>query len=66
MQDENVWPYVVYLKFMKKKLLEKSVEYRVVNDGFIFIIIRFIEGDYTKRKLVEEDVRITEINAYDI
>ena len=26
MQDENAWPYVVYLQLVKKKLLEQSAE----------------------------------------
>ena len=41
-QDENAWPYVVYPQLVKKKLPLQSVVYMVVNNGFIFSIIRFI------------------------
>lgn len=49
---------------MKKKLPLKNVEYSVVNDGFIFSIIIFIEGDYAKRMLVEAETRIVKVGAY--
>lgn len=39
MQNANAWPYVVYPHLMKKKLLDQSKEYRIVNDSFIFAII---------------------------
>ncbi len=42
----------------------QSVEYRVVNYGFIFSIIRFIEGDYAKRMLVEATSWIAHVGAY--
>ena len=64
MQDANAWLYVVYPQLMKKNLPLQSVEYRVVNDDFIFTIIRFIEGDYAKRISIEVAARITEIGAY--
>ena len=49
MQDPNAWPYIVYPQLVKKKLSVQSKEYIIVNDAFIFAIIRFIEGDYGKR-----------------
>lgn len=64
MQDTNSWPYVVYPQLVKKKLSLKSVEYRVVNDGFIFSFIRFIEVGYTKWMSVEAATRITKVGAY--
>ena len=39
MQDANAWPYIVYPQLVKKKLLEKRKEYRILNDAFIFAII---------------------------
>ena len=49
MEDDNSWPYLVlYPQLVKKKLYEQSVEYRIVNKGFTFTIIQFIEGDYAK------------------
>ena len=55
---------MVYPQLVKKKLSKKNVEYRIVNDGFIFAIIWFIEGDYAKRISVEETTWIIEIGAY--
>ena len=49
MQDPNAWPYIVYPQLVKKKLSPQRKEYRIVNDAFIFAIIRFIDGDYGKR-----------------
>ena len=48
MQDANFWSYVVYPQLVKKKLPLQSMEYKVINDGFIFSIIMFIEGDHAK------------------
>lgn len=45
MQDPNAWSYIVYPQLVRKKLSARSKEYRVVNDAFIFAIIRFVEGD---------------------
>ena len=53
MQDANSWPYLVYPQLVKKKLLLQSVEYRVINDDFIFTIIKFIKDDYAKRISIE-------------
>ena len=39
MQDANAWPYIVYPQQVKNNLSEKSEEYRIVNDAFIFTII---------------------------
>lgn len=64
MQDYNVWPYVVYPQLVKKELLKESIEYRVVNDSFIFAIIQFIKGYYAKWMSIEVVARITEINMY--
>ena len=47
-----------------KKLSDQSKEYRIVNDAFIFTIIRFIEGDYAKQMLVEVVDRIIGTGAY--
>ena len=63
-QDANAWPYIVYPQLVKKKLPEKSKEYRITNDAFIFKIIQFIEGDYMKRILEEEVAKISEVGAY--
>ncbi len=52
---------MVYPKLVKKNLPLQSVEYMVVNDDFIFTIIRCIEGDYAKRMLIEETTRIIEV-----
>ena len=49
---------------MKKKLLAQSKEYKIVNDAFIFAIIRFIEGDYGKRLSDEAKTQITVFGAY--
>ena len=35
-----------------------------MNDAFIFIIIRFIEGDYGKRFFDEAKAQITTLRAY--
>lgn len=48
MKDANAWAYMVYPQLLKKKLPLQSVEYRLENNGFIFSIIRFIEGNYAK------------------
>ncbi len=64
MQDANAWPYEVYPQLEKKKLSYQSKEYMIVNDGFIFVIIQFIEGGYAKRMLVEAATMITQIGAY--
>ena len=64
MHDPNAWPYVVYLQLAKKKIPLQSVEYRVVSNKFIYSIIRFIEGDYAKRNLVEAVAKNTKISAY--
>ena len=53
MQDVNAWLYILYPQLVKKRILEKSKKYRIINDAFIFAIIRFIEGDYGK-KISEE------------
>lgn len=64
MHDPNAWPYIVYPQLVKKKLSAQSKEYRIVNDVFIFVIIRFIEGDYGKRLSDEEKAQITTLRAY--
>ena len=64
MQDPNAWPYIVYPQLVKKKLSPQSKEYRIVNDAFIFAIIRFIDGDYGKRFSDESKVQIIALRAY--
>ena len=49
---------------MKKKLPDYSKEYRILNDDFIFVVIRFIEGDYGKRMSDEATSKILEVNTY--
>ena len=49
---------------MKKKLSPQRKEYKIVNDAFIFAIIRFIEGDYAKRLSDQAKDQITTIGAY--
>ena len=49
---------------MKKKLLDQSKEYKIVKDAFIFSIIIFIEGDYTKRILDDAMAHIIVLKAY--
>lgn len=39
MQDPNAWPYIIYPELVKKRLLEQSKEYIIINDVFIFSII---------------------------
>ena len=63
MHDANAFLYMVYPQLVKKKLPLQSSEYRAVNDGFIFTIIRFIEGHYAKWILVEAKESITEVGA---
>ena len=55
---------MVYPQLVKKKLPLQSVEYKVVNDGFIFSIISFIKGNYVKKMSVEVTTRITKAGAY--
>ena len=64
MQDPNAWPYIVYPQLVKKKLSPQSKEYRIVNDAFVFAIIRFIEGNYAKRLSDQAKDHITTIGAY--
>ena len=64
MQDENAWHYVVFSQLVKKKLSEYNKEYRIVNDAFIFAIIRFIGGDYAKRMSNDAVENILEIDTY--
>lgn len=64
MHDANACPYVVYPQLVKKKLPLQSPEYRVVNDGFIFVIIQIIKGDNAKIILVEVVAWIKKIGAY--
>ena len=44
---------------MKRRLLEHSKEYIIVNDALICAIIRFIEGDYAKRMSEEVVTKIS-------
>lgn len=64
MQDANVQSYIICPQLVKKKLPFKSPEYRLINDGFIFSIIWFIERDYAKRMSIEAIVRIKKIGVY--
>ena len=64
MQDPNAWPYIVYPQLVKKNLSPQSKEYRILNDAFIFSIIRFIKGDYGKRFSDEAKAQITALRAY--
>ena len=43
----------MYPKLVKKFLKEGSLNYRIVNYTFTFVVIQFIEGDYEKRISVE-------------
>ena len=49
---------------MKKNLLGKSKEYRIVNDSFIFSIVKFIEGDYAMRLSDDAVAQIMILRAY--
>lgn len=49
---------------MKKKLSDQSKEYQIINEAFIFAIIRFIEGNYVKRMSLEAAARIAKIGTY--
>lgn len=49
---------------VRKKLSEKSKEYRIVNDAFIFVVIQFIEGDYTKRLFDDVVAQVTTLGEY--
>ena len=40
------------------------MEYRIVNDDFIFSIIKFMKVNYAKRMSVESVAWITEVGAY--
>ena len=53
MQDPRAWPYIVYSQLVQKKLRPDSLEFRIVNDAFIFVNIKFLEGDYAKRMSFE-------------
>ena len=43
----------IIVKLGANTLKDKSTEYRIVNDMFIFEVIWFIKGDYAKILLVE-------------
>ena len=64
MQDPNAWSYIFYPQLVKKKLSPQSKEYRIVNDAFIFAIIRFIKGHYGKRLFDEAKTQVTTLGAY--
>lgn len=49
---------------MKKKLSGQRKEYIIVNDAFIFTVIRFIEGDYVKRLSSEVVAQLITLGAY--
>ena len=57
----NAWTLIVYPKLVKKTLEEGSSKYNIVNDMFIFVVIRFIEGDYAKSFSVEAIAWVIEI-----
>ena len=52
-----------YTQVGEENIPLQSMEYRVVNDGFVFSIIRFKEGDYAKRMLVEATTWIIEVGS---
>ena len=53
-----------YQKLVNKKLSNQRKEYRIVNDAFIFAIIRFIKGDYAKRMSIDTIEKIADMGAY--
>ena len=53
MKDANVGAHIVYPQLVRKPLKDKSLEFRIVNDAFIFAVIKFLEGDYEKRLSME-------------
>ena len=53
MQETKALLYIVYTQLVKKPLREKSLVFIIVNDAFIFVNIRFLDGDYAKILSVE-------------
>ena len=63
MQDANAWSYIVYPQLVRKLLWGKSPRFKSVSGTFIFVVIRFIEGDYAKRLSVEAMSQIKEVGG---
>ena len=48
---------------VQKKLRFDSPKFRIFNDAFIFMNIRFMEGDYAKRMSIEATDRVQELGG---
>ena len=64
MQDPNAWPYIFYPQLVKKRLSRQNKKNKIINDAFIFTIIKFIEGDYAKRLSDEAMEEVIALGAY--
>ena len=63
MQELRAWSYTIYPQLVQKKLREKSPKFKIVNNAFIFMNIKYLEGDYAKRISIEAIDQVKELGG---